>query len=151
MLKVEGGRGLFPSAVRGDFQPHKHAPPGLGRCRQVLCYMGQETCECTPSQRMVATLSLCGSGHPTARAKPTQESTCVAHLYMIAWRFIITDFYQLNYNKELPPFDEAQAYSMAKAFTIRAIIHARERSGATHPWVAPVSCAGYSPLTLTTH
>eukprot|EP00962_Isochrysis_galbana_P060680 scaffold35434_cov157-Isochrysis_galbana.AAC.2 len=65
---------------------------------------------------------------------------------MIAWRFIITDFYQLNYNKERPPFDEAQAYSiykrtleryttlvMAKAFTIRAIIHARERSRATHP------------------
>eukprot|EP00962_Isochrysis_galbana_P041055 scaffold14977_cov157-Isochrysis_galbana.AAC.1 len=55
---------------------------------------------------------------------------------------------QLNYNRELPPFDEAQAYSiykrtleryttlvMAKTFTIRAIIHARERSGsgATHP------------------
>jgi len=66
---------------------------------------------------------------------------------MIAWRFIITDFYRLNYNKELPPFDEVQAYSiykrtlerytalvMAKAFTIRAFIHARERrSGATHP------------------
>jgi len=65
---------------------------------------------------------------------------------MIAWRFIITDFYQLNYNKELPPFDEVQAYSiykrtleryttlvMAKAFTIRTIIHTRERSGATHP------------------
>eukprot|EP00962_Isochrysis_galbana_P056758 scaffold28844_cov153-Isochrysis_galbana.AAC.4 len=53
---------------------------------------------------------------------------------MIAWHFIITDFYQLNYNKELPPFDEAQAYSiytrtleryttlvMAKAYQIRAI------------------------------
>eukprot|EP00962_Isochrysis_galbana_P009929 scaffold2744_cov104-Isochrysis_galbana.AAC.6 len=65
---------------------------------------------------------------------------------MIAWRFIITDFYQLNYNKELPPFDEVQAYSiykrtleryttlvMAKAYTIRAFIHARERSGASHP------------------
>eukprot|EP00962_Isochrysis_galbana_P044198 scaffold17078_cov127-Isochrysis_galbana.AAC.2 len=65
---------------------------------------------------------------------------------MIAWRYIITDFYQLNYNKELPPFDEAQAYSIykrtleryttlvqAKAFTIRSLIHARERSGATHP------------------
>eukprot|EP00962_Isochrysis_galbana_P003217 scaffold907_cov120-Isochrysis_galbana.AAC.6 len=38
----------------------------------------------------------------------------VAHLYMIAWRFIITDFYQLNYNKELPPFDEVQAYSIYK-------------------------------------
>ena len=38
----------------------------------------------------------------------------VAHLYMIAWRFIITDFYQLNYNRELPPFDEAQAYSIYK-------------------------------------
>ena len=70
----------------------------------------------------------------------------VAHLYMIAWRYIITDFYQLNYNKELPPFDEVQAYSIykrtleryttlvqAKAFKIRAFIHARERSGATHP------------------
>eukprot|EP00962_Isochrysis_galbana_P031080 scaffold10107_cov158-Isochrysis_galbana.AAC.1 len=77
--------------------------------------------------------------------KDTPQS--VAHLlYMIAWRFIITDFYQLNYNKELPPFDEVQAYSiykrtlvryttlaMAKAFTIRTIIHTRERSGATHP------------------
>jgi len=31
---------------------------------------------------------------------------------MIAWRFIITDFYQLNYNDELPPFDEVQAYSI---------------------------------------
>jgi len=37
----------------------------------------------------------------------------VAHLYMIVWRFIITDnFYQQNYNKELPPFDEFQAYSI---------------------------------------
>lgn len=26
--------------------------------------------------------------------------------------YIITDFYQLNYNKELPPFDEVQAYSI---------------------------------------
>eukprot|EP00962_Isochrysis_galbana_P019462 scaffold5668_cov111-Isochrysis_galbana.AAC.6 len=65
---------------------------------------------------------------------------------MIAWRYIITDFYQLNYNKELPPFDEVQAYSIykrtleryttlvqAKTFKIRALIHARERSGATHP------------------
>jgi len=67
---------------------------------------------------------------------------------LIAWRFIITDFYQLNYNTELPPFDEAQAYSiytralerytalalvMAKAYKARVIIHTRERSGATHP------------------
>eukprot|EP00962_Isochrysis_galbana_P004499 scaffold1232_cov127-Isochrysis_galbana.AAC.9 len=35
----------------------------------------------------------------------------VAHLYLIAWRFILTDFYQLKYNTELPPFDEARAYS----------------------------------------
>eukprot|EP00962_Isochrysis_galbana_P000669 scaffold188_cov107-Isochrysis_galbana.AAC.16 len=46
----------------------------------------------------------------------------------------------------LPPFDEARAYSiyartleryttlvMATAHKIRAIIHARERSGASHP------------------
>jgi hypothetical protein len=65
---------------------------------------------------------------------------------MIAWRFIITDFYQLHYDTELPPFDEARAYSiyartleryttlvMATAHKIRAIIHARERSGASHP------------------
>eukprot|EP00962_Isochrysis_galbana_P046454 scaffold18700_cov132-Isochrysis_galbana.AAC.5 len=65
---------------------------------------------------------------------------------MIAWRFIITDFYQLHYDTELPPFDEARAYTiyartleryttlvMATAHKIRAIIHARERSGASHP------------------
>jgi len=65
---------------------------------------------------------------------------------MIAWRFIITDFYQLHYDNELPPFDEANAYSiytrtieryttlvLARAHKIRATIHTRERSGATHP------------------
>ena len=70
----------------------------------------------------------------------------VAHLYLIAWRFILTDFYQIKYNTELPPFDEARAHSlysrtleryttlvMAKAYKVRVIIHTRERSGATHP------------------
>jgi len=65
----------------------------------------------------------------------------LAHLYLIAWRFIITDFYQLHYDNELTPFDEANAYSiytrtieryttlvMARAHKIRATIHTRERS-----------------------
>eukprot|EP00962_Isochrysis_galbana_P001454 scaffold374_cov108-Isochrysis_galbana.AAC.6 len=81
--------------------------------------------------------------------RPHKDTPCsVAHLYIIAWRFIITDFYQLHYDNELPPFDdEAKAYSIytrtlerytllvmaATAYKIRAIIHTRERSGATHP------------------
>eukprot|EP00962_Isochrysis_galbana_P058670 scaffold31815_cov118-Isochrysis_galbana.AAC.25 len=82
-------------------------------------------------------------------ARVTQRRTIRhlgSYLYLIAWRFIITDFYQLHYDNELPPFDEANAYSiymrtieryttlvMARAYKIRAIIHTRERSGATHP------------------
>jgi hypothetical protein len=59
---------------------------------------------------------------------------------MIAWRFIITDFYRLHYDEEPPPFDEVQAYSiftrtlerytilvMARAHNIRAIFQARQR------------------------
>jgi hypothetical protein len=58
---------------------------------------------------------------------------------MIAWRFIITDFYRLHYDEEAPPFDEVQAYSiftrtlerytmlvMARAHNIRAIYQARQ-------------------------
>ena len=76
--------------------------------------------------------------------KDTPQS--IVHLYLIAWRFILTDFYQLKYNTELPPFDEARAYTlytrtleryttlvMAKAHKVRVTIHSRERSGATHP------------------
>jgi hypothetical protein len=59
---------------------------------------------------------------------------------MIAWRFIITDFYRLHYDEEAPPFDEVQASSiftrklerytilvMARAHNIRAIFQARQR------------------------
>jgi hypothetical protein len=59
---------------------------------------------------------------------------------MIAWRFIITNFYHLYYDEEPPPFDEVQAYSiftrtlerytilvMARAHNIRAIFQARQR------------------------
>jgi hypothetical protein len=65
---------------------------------------------------------------------------CVAHLHMIAWRFMITDFYRLHYDEEAPPFGEVQAYSiftrtlerytmlvMARAHNIRAIYQARQR------------------------
>jgi hypothetical protein len=60
---------------------------------------------------------------------------------MIAWRFIITDFYQLQYNPEMPPYDIVRAYSiytrtlerythlvMAKAHRTRTILLARQRS-----------------------
>jgi hypothetical protein len=61
---------------------------------------------------------------------------------MIAWRYIITDFYRLHYDEEAPPFDddEVQAYSiftrtlerytilvMARAHNIWAIFQARQR------------------------
>jgi len=60
----------------------------------------------------------------------------VAHLYLIAWRFIITDFYQLNYNTELLPLRRGpRAYSiytraleryttlvMAKAYKVRVMV-----------------------------
>jgi hypothetical protein len=77
-------------------------------------------------------------GHPHKDIPP-----CIAHLYMIAWRFIITDFYQLQFNSEMPPFDitRARAYSiyartlerytllvMAKAHRTRTILLARQRS-----------------------
>jgi uncharacterized membrane protein len=31
---------------------------------------------------------------------------------MIAWRFIITDFYQLQFNSAMPPFDITRAYNI---------------------------------------
>jgi hypothetical protein len=37
---------------------------------------------------------------------------CVGHLYLIAWRFILTDFYQIHYDERSPPFDEPQAFSI---------------------------------------
>jgi hypothetical protein len=59
---------------------------------------------------------------------------------MIAWRYIITDFYRLQYDEEALPFNEVQAYSiftrtlerytmlvMAKAQYVRAIYQARQR------------------------
>jgi hypothetical protein len=62
---------------------------------------------------------------------------------MIAWRFIITEFYQLQFNSELamPPFDITRAYHiyartlerytllvMAKAHRTRTILLAWQRS-----------------------
>jgi uncharacterized membrane protein len=60
---------------------------------------------------------------------------------MIAWRFIITDFYQLQFNSAMPPFDITRAYNiyartlerytllvMAKAHRTRTILLARQRS-----------------------
>jgi hypothetical protein len=60
---------------------------------------------------------------------------------MIAWRFIITDFYQLHFNSAMPPFDITSAYNiyaptlerytllvMAKAHRTRTILLARQRS-----------------------
>jgi hypothetical protein len=60
---------------------------------------------------------------------------------MIAWRFIITDFYQLQFNSAMPPFETTRAYSiyartlerctllvMAKAHRTRKILLARQRS-----------------------
>jgi len=74
------------------------------------------------------------------------------YVYLIAWRFILTDFYQLKYNTELPPFDETRAYTLhlihphtrkvhhttshgqsSQSHKVRVTIHARERSGATPP------------------
>src|SRR6056297_1893306 len=73
----------------------------------------------------------------------------VGHLHMIAWRYIITDFYRLQYDETASPFDEVQAYSiytrtmerytwlaMAKAHNIRAVYTARKRKkgrSPTHP------------------
>jgi hypothetical protein len=74
---------------------------------------------------------------------------CVAQLHMIAWRFIITDFYRLHYDEEPPPFGEVQAHSiftrtlerytmlvMARAHNIRAIYQARQRRD-KHPLQPP--------------
>jgi hypothetical protein len=60
---------------------------------------------------------------------------------MIAWRFIITDFDQLQFNSAMPPFNIARAYNiyartlerytplvMANAHRTRTILLARQRS-----------------------
>jgi hypothetical protein len=70
---------------------------------------------------------------------------CITHLYMIAWRFILTDFYQLHYNPTIPPFDDLRAdniYSrtlerytllvMATAHRTRAIYFFQLRRDNTH-------------------
>jgi hypothetical protein len=77
-------------------------------------------------------------GHPHKDTPP-----CIAHLYRIASRFIITDFYQLQlqFNSAMPPFDITRAYNiyartlerytllvMAKAHRTRTILLARQRS-----------------------
>jgi hypothetical protein len=85
----------------------------------------------SPSQKALDTLF--GHPHPDTPA-------CVTHLHMIAWRFILSDFYQLHYDETSPPFTETQAYSvytrtlerythlvMAKAHNIRSIFQARQR------------------------
>jgi hypothetical protein len=76
-------------------------------------------------------------GHPHKDTPP-----CIAHLHMIAWRFIITDFYQLQFNSAMPPFDITRAYNiyihartlerytllvMAKAHRTRTILLAPNR------------------------
>jgi hypothetical protein len=88
---------------------------------------------------------------------------CIAHLYMIAWRFIITDFYQLQFNSAMPPFDITRAYNiyartlerytllvMAKAHRTRTILLARQRSDnlpstrmvrRTNKMIAPLFCS----------
>jgi hypothetical protein len=71
---------------------------------------------------------------------------CVVHLYLIAWRYIITEFYQLHYDEGRPPFDETQAFTiysrtierytllvMAKAHRTRAILLTREHRGDPSP------------------
>jgi hypothetical protein len=75
-------------------------------------------------------------GHPHKDTPP-----CIAHLYMIAWRSTITDFYQLQFNSAMPPFDITRAYNiyartlerytllvMAKAHRTGTILLARQRS-----------------------
>jgi hypothetical protein len=75
-------------------------------------------------------------GHPHK-----DTPACIAHLYMIAWRYILTDFYQLHYDETLPPFDSVRAYTiytrtlerytllvMAKAHRTRALLLSRLRS-----------------------
>jgi hypothetical protein len=66
----------------------------------------------------------------------------IGNLYFIAWRLILTEFYQLHYDEERPAFDEERAYSifqrtlerytilaLAKAHRTRAIMLTRERNG----------------------
>jgi hypothetical protein len=53
---------------------------------------------------------------------------CIPHLYMIAWRYIITDFYQLKYNNDRPPFDPAQALDIYRRTLGRYIILALAKS-----------------------
>jgi hypothetical protein len=71
---------------------------------------------------------------------------CISHLYMIAWRFILTDFYQINYNPEFPLFTEKQALSiyartleryttlaLAKAYHVRALLIRRSHTSDPPP------------------
>jgi hypothetical protein len=65
--------------------------------------------------------------HPHADTAP-----CIGNLYLMAWRFILTDFYQLHFNKDRPPFDEEQAYSIfqhtLERYTILALAIAKAHS-----------------------
>jgi hypothetical protein len=70
----------------------------------------------------------------------------IGNLYLIEWRLILTEFYQLHFDEERPVFDEERAYSifqrtlerytilaLAKAHRTRAIMLTRERRGLPPP------------------
>jgi hypothetical protein len=70
----------------------------------------------------------------------------IGNLYLIAWRLILTEFYQLHFDEERPVFDEERAYSifqrtlerytilaLAKAHRTRAIMLTRARRGLFPP------------------
>jgi hypothetical protein len=133
----------------------------LGRCPCLTAIFGtiNKAVGFVPTQNMTVQQKTLNTlfGHPHKDTPP-----CIAHLYMIAWRFIITDFYQLHFNSAMPPFDITRAYNiyartlerytllvMAKAHRTRTVLLARQRSDnlpstrmvrRTNKMIAPLSC-----------
>jgi hypothetical protein len=81
----------------------------LGRCPCLTAIFGtiNKAVGFVPPQNMTVQQKTLNTlfGHPHKDTPP-----CIAHVYMIAWRFIITDFYQLQFNSAMPPFGITRAY-----------------------------------------
>jgi hypothetical protein len=84
----------------------------LGRCPCLTGIFGtviNKAVGFVPTQNMTVQQKILNTlfGHPHKDTPP-----CIDHLYMIAWRFIITDFYQLQFNSAMPHFDITRAYNI---------------------------------------
>jgi hypothetical protein len=117
----------------------------LGRCPSLLKIFDtiNQTVGFTPDknrnvQRKALDTLFC---HPHA-----DTPQYIGNLYLIAWRLILTESYQLHFDEERPVFDEERAYSifqrtlerytilaLAKAHRTRPSHHADQRKERTTP------------------